>query len=57
MLKKVDYVERIYDDKNNEDCVTTFLTVDNDDDDATINNASNRIISIACTTLCDVLLR
>ena len=57
MLKKVDYVERIYDDKNNEDCVTTFLTVNNDDDDANINNASNRIISIACTTLCDVLLR
>ena len=57
MLKKVDYVERIYDDKNNEDCVTAFLTVDNDDDDANINTASNIIISIACTTLCNVLLR
>ena len=30
-VDKVDCVERIYDNKFNEDCVTSFLTVDDDD--------------------------
>ena len=30
-VDKVDSVEIIYNDKLNEDCVTYFLTVDNDD--------------------------
>ena len=51
-VDKVDSVEIIYDDKLNEDCVTALLTVD---DDANMNTAENKMISIACTTLCNVL--
>ena len=51
-VDKVDSVEIIYDDKLNEDCVTTFLTID---DDANMNTAENKMISIVCTTLCNVL--
>ena len=53
-VDKVDSVEIIYNDKLNEDCVTYFLTVDNDD--ANMNTAANTMINIACTTLCNVLL-
>ena len=54
-VDKIDSVERIYDNKLNEDFVTTFLTVD-DDDDTNMNTADiNTMISIACTTLCNVL--
>ena len=53
-VDKVDCVERGYDDKLNEDYVTAFLTVD--DNDANMNTAANTMISIACTTLCNVLL-
>ena len=52
-VDKVDYVERIYDNKFNEDCVTSFLTVD--DDDANMNTAAKTMTSIACTTLCNCL--
>ena len=50
---KVDCEERIYNDKFNKDCVTAFLTVD--DDDANINTAVNTMISIAYTALCNCL--
>ena len=45
-VEKVDCERRIYDDKFNEDCVTAFLTVV-DDDDANINTADNTMLSIA----------
>ena len=52
-VDKVDCEERIYDDKFNEDFVTASLTVD-DDDDANRNTATNTMVSIACTVLCNV---
>ena len=54
-VDKVDYGERIYDDKFNKDCVVVFLTVDDDDDDANRNTAANIMVSIACTALSNVL--
>ena len=38
----------------NEDCVTAFLTVD--DDDANMNTTANIMISIVRATLCNVFL-
>ena len=37
--------------------MTTFLTIDDDDDDANVNTATNKMINIACTALCNVLPR
>ena len=58
-IDNVDCEEIIYDGKFNEDCVTAFLTIDDDDDDddANINTATNKMINIACTALCNVLPR
>ena len=53
-VDKVDF-ERIYDDKFNEDYVTAFLTVDDDNDAANRNTTTNTMVSIVCTVLCIVL--
>ena len=45
-------IERIYDDKLNEDCETVFQ---NSDEDANIHSAVNRIISIECNTVYNAL--
>ena len=54
-VDKVDSVERIYNDKLNEDCVTYFLTNDddNDDDDANLITITSTMVSIACTVHCN----
>ena len=45
-------IERIYNDKLNEDCVTIFQ---NSDEVTNIKSATNTIITIGCNTVCNAL--